>query len=217
MIHRGAGLALAVGLQLAAATGVLAQDAARDADAGPPAARGVARLATAAQVADWGRERDDPGALILAARMVAEVPVRRDGEAQPFFTADALLDEALEMAGDDPAYRAAIDFVRQDPLRGVESSPYGDGPIATIKTLRPREVHGFDVRARPGEILRVAAIGDGDTALDLTVKDAAGRMLCQGGFGDHYPVCTVRPRNGQVRIEVVNRGEIWTRVQILSN
>eukprot|EP01041_Mallomonas_annulata_P041076 gene41076-65078_t len=55
MIHRGAGLALAVGLQLAAATGVLAQDAARDA-AEPPAARGVARLATAAQVADWGRE-----------------------------------------------------------------------------------------------------------------------------------------------------------------
>eukprot|EP01041_Mallomonas_annulata_P039276 gene39276-62925_t len=137
--------------------------------------------------------------------MVGEVPVRRDGEAQPFFTADALLDEALEMAGDDPAYRAAIDFVRADPLRGVESSPYGDGPIATVKTLRAREVHGFDVRARPGEILRVAAIGDGDTALDLSVRDSAGRMLCQGGFGDHYPVCTVRPRNGEVRIEVVNR------------
>jgi hypothetical protein len=124
------------------------------------------------KVADWGRERDDPGALILAARMVAEVPVRSDGEARPFFTADALLDEALEMAGDDPAYRAAIDFVRQDPLRGVESSPYGEGPIATVKTLRAREVHGFDVRARPGEILRVAAIGD--EVNDIALLEGAG-------------------------------------------
>jgi hypothetical protein len=35
---------------------------------------------------------------------------------------------------------------------------------------------------------------------------------------DHYPVCTiVRPRGGPLRIEVVNRGSVWSRVQILTN
>ncbi|MDP3400875.1 MAG: hypothetical protein Q8R97_07120, partial [Brevundimonas sp.] len=72
--------------------------------------------------------------------------------------------------------------------------------------------------ARGGEILRIAAIGDGDTNIDLVIRDAEGRLLCQDGFGDHYPVCTLMPRvAGKVRVSVVNRGEIWTKVQILSN
>jgi hypothetical protein len=199
----------AVLLWAATAVGAVAQDE-------PGAARGVARLATAAQLADWGRERDDPGALILAARMVGEVPVRAQGEAAPFFTADALLDEALAMADGDPAYAAAIAVVRQDPTRGVVSSPYGDGPIATVKTMRAREAYGFDAVARPNEILRVAGIGDGDAPLDLVVREG-NRVLCRSGLVDHYPVCTVRPRTGRVRIEVTNGGAIWTRVQILSN
>lgn len=183
----------------------------------PDAALGVERLVTAARLADWGRERDDPGALIMAARIVGEVPVRARGDAAPFLTADALLDEALAMSGDDPAYAAAIEIVRQDPTRGVVSSPYGDGPIATVKTLRAREQHGFDVEARPNEVLRVAAIGDGDVPLDLSVTDATGRVLCRSGVVDHYPVCTVRPRVAGVRVEVVNGGAVWSRVQILSN
>jgi hypothetical protein len=204
-----AGLA-AVVLWAAGAVGAIAQEE-------PGAAQGVARLATAAQLADWGRERDDPGALILAARMVAEVPLQAQGDAAPFFTSDALLDEALAMSGDDPAYAAAIAVVRQDPTRGVVTSPYGRGPIATVKTMRAREAYSFDVIARPNEILRVAAIGDGDVPLDLSVRDSAGRVLCRSGVVDHYPVCTVRPRVGRVRIEVTNGGGVWSRVQILSN
>ena len=199
-------------LWVAGAVGVAAQDADE-----PVEARAVSRLTTAARLADWGRERDDPGALIMAARMVGEVPIRVQGDAAPFFTADALLDEALAMADGDPAYAAAIEIVRQDPKRGVVSSPYGQGPIATMKTMSAREDYAFEAQARPNEILRVAAIGDGDAPLDLSVVDASGRVLCRSGVVDHYPVCTVRPRVGRVRIAVSNGGEIWTRVQILSN
>ena len=72
--------------------------------------------------------------------------------------------------------------------------------------------------ARGGEILRVAAIGDGDTNIDLVVRDARGAVVCRDGFGDHYPVCTVSPRaGGQMQVDVVNRGDVWTKVQVLSN
>ncbi|RZJ03129.1 MAG: hypothetical protein EON89_12845 [Brevundimonas sp.] len=67
-------------------------------------------------------------------------------------------------------------------------------------------------------MLRIAAIGDGDTDIDLIVRDPRGRTLCTDSLRDHYPVCTLRPSQAaQMRIEVVNRGGIVTRVQILTN
>ncbi len=183
-----------------------------------PEAAGVSQLVTAAGLADWGRAHQDPGALIMAARIVGEVPLRNQGDQLPFLTFDSLLTEAEEMAAGQPAYLAAIEQLRGQVTRGVVSSPFGRGPIATVKDVRARETFGFDVDARGGEILRIAAIGDGDTNIDLIVRDAEGRLLCQDGFGDHYPVCTLMPQlAGKVRVSVVNRGAIWTKVQILSN
>jgi len=43
-------------------------------------------------------------------------------------------------------------------------------------------------------------------------------VVCRDGFGDHYPVCTVAPRaGGRMRVDIVNRGDVWTKVQVLSN
>ena len=183
-----------------------------------PAARGVTQVLTAAELASWGRERGDAGALIMAARLLAEVPVRAaDGEA-PFLTATSLLDEAAALAGDNTGLIDAIDRLRDPLTRGVRSSAFGAGPVLTVKSLQARESWAFDVEARGGEILRVAAIGDGDTNIDLTVRDARGAVICRDGFGDHYPVCTVSPRaGGQMQVDIVNRGDVWTKVQVLSN
>jgi hypothetical protein len=50
------------------------------------------------------------------------------------------------------------------------------------------------------------------------VRDARGAVICRDGFGDHYPVCTVSPRaGGQMQVDIVNRGDVWTKVQVLSN
>jgi hypothetical protein len=154
----------------------------------------------------------------MAARLLAEVPLRQtDGEA-PFLTAASLLDEAAAMAGDNPGVVDAIDRLRDPLTRGVRSSTFGTGPVLTVKSLRARESWAFAVEARGGEILRVAAIGDGDTNIDLTVRDARGAVVCRDGFGDHYPVCTVSPRaGGQMQVDIVNRGDVWTKVQVLSN
>ncbi|MDZ4112226.1 MAG: hypothetical protein U1E18_21880 [Brevundimonas sp.] len=196
--------------------------AAADEAVNTPAARGVTQILTAAELAAWGRDRGDAGALIMAARLLAEVPLRQtegdsDGET-PFLTATSLLDEAAAMAGDNVGVIDAIERLRDPLTRGVRSSTFGTGPVLTVKSLQARERWAFDVEARGGEILRVAAIGDGDTNIDLIVRDANGAVVCRDGFGDHYPVCTVSPRaGGQMRVDIVNRGDVWTKVQVLSN
>lgn len=198
------------------ATAGLAQDAAPIL---PPEAVGVTQAVTAAELAAWGRRNDDPGALIMAARVLAEVPMRAgEGSGDAFLTPGRLLDEAEAMSEGHPAWLDAIAQVRESGVRGVRSSPFGQGPIFTVKDIQARETYGFEVEARPGEVLRVAAIGDGDTDIDLVIRDARGGLVCQDGFGDHYPVCTVSPRaGGTMRIDIVNRGAVWTKVQILSN
>jgi len=213
----GAGLAAALLLGAAAAA-----TAGQDDAAVTPAARGVTQVLTAAELAAWGRDRNDAGALIMAARLLAEVPLRQaegDGDDEaPFLTASGLLDEAAALAGDNPGLIDAIDRLRDPLTRGVRSSVFGAGPVLTVKSLQARENWGFEVEARGGEILRVAAIGDGDTNIDLTVRDARGAVICRDGFGDHYPVCTVSPRTGgQMQVDIVNRGDVWTKVQVLSN
>ncbi len=209
----GAGLAISLIFGVAAAATARQDDAVIS-----PAARGVTQVLTAAELAAWGRDRSDAGALIMAARLLAEVPVRQaDGET-PFLTATSLLDEAAAMAGDNTGLIDAIDRLRDPLTRGVRSSAFGTGPVLTVKSLQARESWAFDVEARGGEILRVAAIGDGDTNIDLIVRDARGAVVCRDGFGDHYPVCTISPRaGGQMQVDIVNRGDVWTKVQVLSN
>jgi len=224
-VLKGLGLRLGVGLVLVAtATGAAPVSAPLQDPATPqsetmsPEVLAIGQVVTAAELAAWGRRRGDPGALILAARMLGEVPMRQgEGEAA-FLTPDRLLDEAAALSLGQPAWLDAIERVREHGLRGVDSSPFGEGPIFTVKEVRARAVYGFEVEARGGEVLRVAAIGDGDTNIDLSMRDDQGSVLCRDGSGDHYPVCTVVPRQaGRVRIDIINRGDIWTKVQILSN
>lgn len=180
-------------------------------------ARAIAEIVTAAEVAAWARSRRDARAMIVAARMLAEVQIRRDAEDEPFLTQTALLEEATRFAGGDRGLLDEISRVRS-PDKGVRNSPFGAGPIVIVRRIRARETYGFTVDVRRNEVLRVAAIGDGDTNIDLTLRDATGAVICADGSRDHYPVCTVaRPQGGSVRIEIVNLGEVWSRVQILTN
>ena len=187
--------------------------------AASPEADAITQIITAAHLADWGRRRGEPGPLIMAARMLGEAPLRpsEDAAGTAFLTSDALLNEALTMANGNQGVIDAVGRVR-GVTRGVRSSPFGRGPIFMVREIKARETYGFELEARGGEVLRVAAIGDGDTNIDLQVRDAEGALICQDGRGDHYPVCTVvRSRPGKMRIDIVNRGSVWTKVQILSN
>lgn len=181
-------------------------------------ARAITQIVTAAEVADWARQRRDGRAMLVAARMLDEVQSRREGEDAPFLTVPALLDEAEDFAGGDRALLDEISRVRAPRPKGVRASAFGAGPIVLVRRVRARETYSFTVEPRRNEVLRVAAIGDGDTNIDLTLRDQTGVAVCSDSSRDHFPVCTVaRPQGGPIRIEIVNRGEVWSRVQILTN
>lgn len=212
---------IAAGLSVVFALTVASPVAAQDEALTPtlsPEARGVSQAVTAAELANWGRERRDAGALVMAARLLAEVPMRQSGSEGAIMTPESLLDEASVLAPDNPALQDAIARLLDPALRGARSSTFGNGPVSTAKALRARESWAFQIEARGNEVLRIAAIGDGDTNIDLTVTDGSGQVVCRDRLGDHYPVCTIAPRNsGPMRIDVVNRGVVWTKVQVLSN
>lgn len=217
--------ALSVAVSALALTAAPAGSQVRPAPAPNPdaEARAITQMVTAAEVADWARERRDPQAMIVAARMLSDIRTRRENGDEPFLTVTALLDEAEAMAGagvGGSANESLMDQISRlrSPDKGVRASPFGQGPIVVVRRLRARETFGFVVEARRHEVLRVAAIGDGDTNIDLVLRDQNGAAICTDGSRDHYPVCTVpRPQGGPIRIEVVNRGEVWSRVQILTN
>ncbi|MES2861123.1 MAG: hypothetical protein V4701_06595 [Pseudomonadota bacterium] len=212
-------LAVAV-VTLALATGPAASQV-RTAPPPPPnaeaEARAITQMVTAAEVAEWARDHRDAQAMVVAARILSDIQTRGANGDAPFLTVAALLDEAEALAGSD---RAVLDQIARlrSPDKGVRGSLFGRGPIVVVRRLRARETYGFTIDARRNEVLRVAAIGDGDTNIDLVLRDPNGVVVCADGSRDHYPVCTVaRPAGGPMRVEVVNRGEVWSRVQILTN
>jgi len=180
-------------------------------------ARAITHMVTAAEVADWAREHRDAPAMIVAAQMLSDIHIRSQSGDTPFLTAEALLEEARILAGSDAVLLDQISRLGS-PNKGVRASSFGQGPIVVVRRLRARETYGFTIEARRNEVLRVAAIGDGDTNIDLTLRDQNGVVICADGSLDHYPVCTVpRPQTGRLRVEVVNRGQVWSRIQILTN
>jgi hypothetical protein len=232
-----------------------------------PESRAVSRTLIVAHLVDWARANRDSDAMLTAARMLDEVPMRTglDGDVglTPVLTPQGLRQEAAalgqsqtvvedvvvtgsrvrrpppasaETAAPPPAPRplpapppppppavvpapaVPMPAAPPAPMVGVRASPFGVGPISTVKRLNSRERWSFSIDARGAQLLRVAAIGDGDTNIDLIVRDDRGQVLCADGLDDHYPSCTLSPATAaRLRIDIVNRGDVWTKVQILSN
>lgn len=227
----GWGLSLALALAVAGPAGADNPQARAPHPVSPGAeAAAVHQAVTAARLAAWGRKAADAQALILAARMLAEIPLRYAetdhgegaeppaGPAPEPFTVAGLLNEAEGLARGDGQTLAEIEAVRAAAARGVADSPFGRGPILARRNIQARATYWFEADVKGGEILRVAAIGDGDTDVDMVVRSADGAVLCEDGQYDHYPVCTLTPRDDvRLRVEIINRGAVWTRVRILSN
>ena len=71
------------------------------------------------------------------------------------------------------------------------------------------------------EALAVVVQQPGDAVAAIVaarLDQDAGDVLCADGLDDHYPSCTLSPAAPtRLRINVVNRGDVWTKVQVLTN
>lgn len=179
-----------------------------------------AQAMAARTVADYARRMKDPAAMLTAARMLAELPVigEADADADATFTPAALFAEARTLASGDPLLLQQIRIAEKSGHRGVLSSNLGKGLVRSIKLVNPQATYQFRVTAKGGDLLRIGAIGDPGTSLVLRVTDNRGKVTCVDDQGDYAPVCQTRPSSdGEYRVDVINKSAAKSRTVILSN
>ena len=200
------------------------------AQSAPPAAPAIdpfQQAIAARTVADFARRQKDPQAMIVAARMLQEVPVADKpvedaapvaGAAPAAFSPAGLFAEAKTLARGDTALLMQINVAQSTGSRGVFGSTFGKGLVRLVKEVSARGGYSFSVSATGGQVLRIGAIGDLGTTMLMRLVDAAGRVVCLADEGDYAPVCATTPRaNGSYKVEILNRSPKASRTVILSN
>jgi hypothetical protein len=134
-----------------------------------PESRGVARALVVAHLVDWARANRDPAALLTAARMLAEVPMRTgpggDVGLEPVLTPEALLQEAAALGDarlelDDMVVTGSRLRSVQPPAEAVEPPP----PPPPPRPIAPpplSSVRGADLDSQAAELARNLVICGG--------------------------------------------------------
>jgi hypothetical protein len=226
-------VALVVGPALAQTTDQTGRNQATVKAPSTPEEVAVATMATATGLATWARANRDADGMITAARMLKGVPTTDiavtgtlEGPAATTpapnrpasFTPAALLTEARGLARGDRALLAKIRAVETEASKGVVSSAFGRGALRMVRDIPARGTWRFSVDARGGSILRIYARGDGDTDIDMVIKDQNGNQVCADTDYDAIPQCDFTPSwSGRFFVEIENTGSVWTRTSVVSN
>jgi hypothetical protein len=93
----------------------------------------------------------------------------------------------------------------------VVADPVG-GPSVGMTRVAAGGVNVHKVLYRGGEQADFAIIGDGDTTLNLAVRDAGGRVVIRTtGPGDRARVTWHPARTGYFYISVINEGIVYNQ------
>ena len=98
------------------------------------------------------------------------------------------------------------------------------GGISTAEAAYRNESVGahsskfYTYHAYPGETFRAVVSGDGDTDVDLFVRNGYGSLICRSDSAGDDESCTVYSANGgRYTIEVRNLGSLYNVVQLWVN
>lgn len=91
----------------------------------------------------------------------------------------------------------------------ASANPPG-GPITGISRVAAKGVNMHMIIYRGGEQADFTVAGDGDTALNVVVKDQNGNVVLRTrGPGDRFNVSWQVPRTGLYTIYVINEGSVY--------
>ncbi len=167
--------------------------------------------------ADFARRHHDVQAMLVAARLLEDIPVKGDATDTGFAPA-ALYAEARAMAAGDDAMVQQITLAEAMHGRGVLSSAFGSGLVRRVLNVNPRAAFQFVVNAKGGERLRLGAIGAPGTSLLMRILDTAGRTVCLDDHGDYAPVCQLTPAaDARFRVDIQNKSAQTSQTVVLSN
>lgn len=231
LIFRLAGIALAF-LCVAAPAAVspaLAQVPASKTEALTP----VDRILLAERMARYARETNDAEAMVIASRMLHDTRISQAdfggvvtgggpavfapiGAAIP--SAETYLAEARLLAANKPEATAMVtaEQVRQGSV--TRKAGAVGGALYVPKVLSPGAKWTFDVAVEAGKPMSVAAIGDGDADVNISVFDVAGGLVGRDTSPDYQAwVRWVPKAASRFRIEVQNSGPVNTYMVLYTN
>lgn len=189
---------------------------------------GASKLETAYRLAAYGREKSDPQALILSAKLMNEVGAQAadikgqtTGAAadagsktpKPETTAKSLLDEAEGLARGDAGVLSQIAEVRASAQKG-----FVGGVRRSVIRIPARSVWTWSGTAVAGQQAIAIAQGDGDTDVDMKVYDQSGNLVCEDVLNDYTPACQWTPAwSGTFTLKLVNNGNVYTDTTFVTN
>ncbi len=193
-------------------------------------ASAVEQTHLARQVAAYGRENNDPQALITAAQMLSTVQgqvealtktVERfsDGEVGEKIataatnTLPSILREAKVLATGRSVLLATIASIESLEVKGRAS-----GPTQHVDRVDAYTIDKYVMEFRGGETAAVAISGDGDTDLDLFVEDANEQLVCAYTDNTDQGLCVWTPaESGNFTIRIMNHGNVWNEYELVTN
>jgi len=193
-----------------------------------PQTDAVARAALADQLARYGDANKDALSMIAAARILQQVGAQEtkadkqtEGTGDPKagkgaprdVTVNGMLDRAKQYAGGRKDIIAMADEAAKTGSRGAAV-----GPRRWQSQVNARTTDIYRVTFRGGEAAMVALSGDGDTDLDLIIRDENGNVVCASQSAGDDEVCRFYPRwTGPFRIEVKNLGGVYNHYRAAHN
>ncbi|MBK9974565.1 MAG: hypothetical protein IPP14_07305 [Planctomycetes bacterium] len=203
------------------------------------ATEGVKHVRLAAELAQWGRDNKHPGALALASRILADVPLEESSELGAMIVAendakpvnvraigsDAVLKEALEMCGEDVLKRNVMDAIAKMGLKGrgaiagaVFANGACDGKFKDAKGVERMYQAALAVKFKKGELAAVWVGGQGDGELDLYILDAAGNRVASDETKGDSCWCDWTPKaDAEFKIIILNRSDKKNSFSIVTN
>lgn len=190
----------------------------------------IEKIHLAYQLAKYGRAAKSPDAMIVAAKILLELPAKKmeiekqtEGGEDDFST--------KKDAGDATAAQFLRDarlFARGDKnilarIREIEKTTSDDrgaygGPKRSQTRVRAKATDVFPISFRGGEQAVVSVSGDGDTDLDLFVFDQKGNLIASATDGTDDCIVRFYPLNsGLFIIRVKNLGSVYNRYVLATN
>jgi hypothetical protein len=186
----------------------------------------VARLQMSSDLLAFGRDNQDPLALIVAARIMktvggTETEMKPEGRGasdnpqkpgQPV-APDTILVEARDLAKGDKLTNLLID----------EAGAVGsDGGAAQLKThqdtVQAGATDAYTVVYNGGQLAEAGIAGDGTSDLDLLVYDENDHLVCRSASSSDREYCQWWPRwTGPFRIEIQNLGTTPNLYRVATN
>lgn len=182
----------------------------------------IKTIELSAQLFAVGDAAKDPILLLAAAKLRKQTnPVKTDRSAEngelaegaPMSWADMLAVAETLAAGDD-VLLGLIEDARVDATKGVVTGPvYNIGKLASGRAdTYPR------IDFKGGEYAEVYVEAKSAIDLNLTVKDAQGRLVCADSDVSHIAYCGWRPaESGGYVLLVENKGGAATSYALMTN